>query len=155
MRCKLGMENTPRQPYPGEALAPSFTPVPMQRKRHDGSTPERQRMFIMALSVTGQVAEACRTVGMSRKSAYKLVDRPGSDSFAAAWGASLLSGQQRMLDQLMERAINGVTTIMVKRGGVVEIGHGPDGRLMAGFLKSPRAGENRFNGGNASKGNLR
>jgi hypothetical protein len=127
----------------------------MQRRRHDGWTPERQLAFIEVLSVTGQVAEACRAVGMSRKSAYKLLDRPGSDSFAAAWGVSLMSGQQRMLDQLMERAVSGVTTIIVRRGGAVEIGHGPDGRLMAGFLKSPRLGEDRFRGGSPSKGDLR
>ncbi len=150
------MEKKLRQPHrSGETLAPSFTPVPMRRKRHDGWTPERQLAFIEVLSVTGQVAEACRAVGISRKSAYKLLDRPGSESFAAAWGVALMSGQQRMLDQLMERAINGVTTIMFKRGGAVEIGHGPDGRLMAGFLRSPRPGEDRFKGETTSKGDLR
>jgi hypothetical protein len=51
-----------------------------------------------------------------------------------------------MVDQMMERAINGVTTIMVRAGGAVEIGYGPDRRLMAGFLKSPLQGEDRFAG---------
>lgn len=154
------MENEPKPLHP-DSIAPAFTPVPMQRRRHDGWTPERQRAFIEMLSVTGQIAEACRAVGISRKSAYKLLDRPGSESFAAAWGAALMSGQQRMLDQLMERAVGGVTTIVVKRGGAVEIGHGPDGRLMAGFLKSPQPREIRFRedrfgrSGDASKGDLR
>ena len=149
------MENEPKPLHP-DNIAPAFTPVPMQRRRHDGWTSERQLAFIEVLSVTGQVAEACRVVGMSRKSAYGLRDRPGSESFAAAWGAALTSGQQRMLDQLMERAVRGVTTIVVKRGGAVEIGHGPDGRLMAGFLKSPRPGEDRFGRrGDASKGDIR
>ena len=138
------MEKEPLHNPPDDDVAPSFIPVPMQRRRHDGWTPERQIAFIRVLSVTGQVAEACRAVGMSRKSAYKLLDRRGSESFAAAWAIALVSGQQRMIDQLMERAVNGVTTIMVRRGGAVEIGHGPDGRLMAGFLKSPRPGENRL-----------
>ncbi len=153
------MENEPKPLHPNN-LAPAFTPVPMQRRRHDGWTPERQRAFIEVLSVTGQVAEACRAVGMSRKSAYTLADRRGSESFVAAWGAALMSGQQRMLDQLMERAVRGVTTIVVKRGGAVEIGHGPDGRLLAGFLKSPRPNESRFaedrfRGGSPAKGDLR
>jgi hypothetical protein len=148
------MENEHKPLHP-DNIAPAFTPVPMQRRRHDGWTPERQRAFIEVLSVTGQVAEACRTVGMSRKSAYGLKDRPGAESFVAAWDAALMSGQQRMLDQLMERAVRGVTTIVVKRGGAIEIGHGPDGRLMAGFLKSPRPGENRFRGGSPAKGDLR
>jgi hypothetical protein len=149
------MENDLTQsPHP-DVIAPSFTPVPLHRTRHDGWTPERQMMFIQVLSVTGQVATACRAVGMSRKSAYRLASRPGAESFAAAWCAALTSGQQRMVDQLMERAINGVTTIMVKAGGAVEIGHGPDGRLMAGFLKTPRPGENRFAGSFTSKGDIR
>lgn len=127
-----------------EYIAPRFTPVPLQRHRHDGWTPERQRAFIQVLTVTGQVATACRTVGMSRKSAYKLLERPDAASFAQAWEAALTEGRQRMLDQLLARAIGGVTTILVKAGGAVEIGHGPDGRLMAGFLKSPAPGEDRF-----------
>lgn len=116
----------------------------MQRRLHDGWTPEWQLAFIRVLSVTGQVAEACRAVAMSRKSAYKLLDRPGSESFPAAWEVALMSGRQRMVDHLMERTVRGVTKIVVRRGGVVEIGHGPDARLMAGFLKAPRPGENRF-----------
>lgn len=138
------MENEPEYTPVGEDSAPRFTPVPLQRHRHDGWTPERQKAFIQVLTVTGQVATACRAVGMSRKSAYKLLERPDAASFAQAWQAALTEGRQRMLDQLLARAINGVTTIMVKAGGAVEIGHGPDGRLMAGFLKSPTPGEDRF-----------
>ena len=128
----------------GADSAPHFTPVPLQRHRHDGWTSERQKSFIQVLSVTGQVSTACRAVGMSRKSAYKLLERPDAESFARTWEAALTEGRRRMLDQLLARAIQGVTTIMVRAGGAVEIGHGPDGRLMAGFLKSPAPGENRF-----------
>jgi hypothetical protein len=135
-----------------EIIAPTFTPVPMQRQRHDGWTPERQVMFIRALCATGQVGPACRMVGMSRKSAYKLLERPDAESFAQAWQLAIFSGRQRMLDQLMARAIGGVTTIMVKAGGAVEIGHGPDGRLMAGFLKSPAPGEDRFRNAQRNQG---
>jgi hypothetical protein len=141
-------------PHP-ETAAPDFVPVPLKRIRHDGWTPERQMRFIEVLSVTGQVSAACRAVGISRKSAYKLLDHPEAESFAAAWQAALTSGRQRMLDQLMARAINGVTTIMVKAGGAVQVEHGPDGRLMAGFLKSPAPGENRFTGGCDPKGDIR
>ena len=136
------MENAPYPP--DEDPAPPFTPVPMQRTRHDGWTPQRQLAFIRVLAVTGQVSVACRTVGISRKSAYALRDRPDAASFARAWDIALTSGRQRMIDQVMTRAIQGVTTIMVRAGGVVEIGTGPDARLMSGFLKAPRAGEDRF-----------
>ncbi len=149
------MENDPTNDPHGDDIAPYFTPVPMQRRRHDGWTPERQLAFVRVLSVTGQVSEACRAVGMSRKSAYRLLDRRGAESFAAAWAIAITSGQQRMVDQLMARAIQGVTTMIVRRGGVVEIGHGPDARLMSGFLKTPKPGEQRFGGGGAAKGDIR
>lgn len=44
----------------------------------------------------------------------------------------------------MERAVNGVTPITLKAGGVVEIGNGLDNRLVAGFLKSPLDDAGRF-----------
>lgn len=149
------MENDPTNGPHGDDIAPPFTPVPMQRRRHDGWTPERQLAFIRALSVTGQVAEACRAVGMSRKSAYALAGRPDAESFAEAWLLALSCGQARMVDQLMERAMNGVTTIVIKRGGAVEIGHGPDGRLMSGFLKTPLPDVDRLGRGSAFKGDIR
>jgi molybdenum-dependent DNA-binding transcriptional regulator ModE len=65
----------------------------MQRVRHDGWTPERQLAFMRVLSVTGQVSVAARTVGISRKSAYKLRDRPDAESFAQAWDIALNSGR--------------------------------------------------------------
>ena len=39
------------------------------------------------------------------------------------------------LDALIERALNGVTTIRLRTGGAVEVGHGPDRRLIASPLR--------------------
>ena len=116
----------------------------MARRRHDGWTAQRQREFVAALSVTGSVGAAARMVGMSRKSAYALRLRPGAESFACAWDIAIDSGRARVMDWMMERAINGVTTIHLKTGGVVEVSHGPDRGLVAATLKSPRPGEDRF-----------
>jgi hypothetical protein len=116
----------------------------MLRNRHDGWTPERQRLFIQALALTGQVEAACKMTGISRKSAYALRARPGAKNFCWAWEVALASGRARLFDYLFDRALNGVTTIKLKLGGDVEISNGPDGRLVAGFLKSPLPGENRF-----------
>jgi hypothetical protein len=134
----------PKPMRPGETIAPQFTPVPMLRNRHDGWTAERQRMFIMALSVTGQVEAACKMSRISRKSAYALRNRPDAQNFVWAWDVAIQSGRARLFDYLMERAINGTTTITLKRGGAVEIDNGLDGKLVAGFLKSPMPGEDRF-----------
>ncbi len=141
---------------PGETISPQFTPVPMERTRHDGWTPERQRLFIQALAITGQVEAACKMTRISRKSAYALRARSEARSFRWAWEVALASGRARLFDYLADRALNGVTTIRLKTGGDVEISNGPDGRLVAGFLKSPLPGEDRFGAGNAAgKGDIR
>jgi hypothetical protein len=54
---------------------------------------------------------------------------------------------------MMDRALNGVTTITLKMGGAFEIAHGLDGQLVAGQLTSPLLGENRFSAGR--KGDIR
>ncbi len=128
----------------GETIAPQFTPVPMLRNRHDGWTPERQRMFIMALAVVGQVEAACKMVKISRKSAYALRDRPGAQNFAWAWDVAIASGRARMFDYLFDRAVNGITTIRVRSGGAVDVSHGLDGKLVAAALTAPLPGEGRF-----------
>jgi hypothetical protein len=129
---------------PDLTIAPQFTPVPMQRNRHDGWTAERQQMFIMALTVTGQVEAACKMIRISRKSAYKLRDRPDAITFARAWDVAIALGRKRLFDYLFDRALNGTTTITLKTGGAVEIGNGLDRPLVAGFLKSPLESEDRF-----------
>ncbi|HEY7810853.1 MAG TPA: hypothetical protein VIA98_10780 [Allosphingosinicella sp.] len=66
---------------------PAFTPVPLRARRH-GWTPERQRAFITALRETRCIAKAAAAVGMARETAYRLRERPGATSFAAAWDAA-------------------------------------------------------------------
>lgn len=125
------MEPQDLPPRPADISAPQFTPVPLARTRHDGWTVPRQRNFLRALCVTGSVASAAKMVGMSRKAAYALRARAGAESFAAAWDRALGEGRERAFDWLMERALSGVTTITLRSGGAVEVGHGPDRRLIA------------------------
>ncbi|MBN8500853.1 MAG: hypothetical protein J0M19_06860 [Sphingomonadales bacterium] len=124
-------------PRPADIAAPEFTPVPLARTRHDGWSIPRQTAFLRALCVTGSVSTAARMVGMSRKAAYALRGREGAQSFAAAWDRALGEGQARAFDWLMERALNGVTTITLRTGGAVEVGHGPDRRLVGNPLRQP------------------
>ena len=109
----------------GTSLA--FTPVAQQRHRADGWTPDTQANFIRALEAMGSVGRAAKAVGMGRRSAYRLRERPGADSFAESLsyfpaGADSDTGAHRYLS-LLERAaktvdipviasLNGVT-----RGG--------------------------------------
>ena len=85
----------------------------------------------------GTVGHAARAVGLSAVSAYKLLKRPGAESFADAWNRAISGGRARMFDQAMERALNGVTTVRVRANGTIETTHGPDLRVMMAVIKSP------------------
>ena len=114
----------------------AFTPVPTGRKRRNGWTPAQQERFILALEAMGSVGQAAKAVGMSRQSAYTLRDRAGAESFARSWDLALECGRRRQFDHAMERAINGVTTIRVMRGGSVMVGGGPDRQILRSALRS-------------------
>ncbi|MEA3036491.1 MAG: hypothetical protein QOH04_2263 [Sphingomonadales bacterium] len=95
----------------------AFEPVVFARRRHDGWTPERQRLFILALSKIGMVSAAAAAVGMSRKSAYALLERAGPDSgFARAWREAQARGRMTAEVTAIERAIDGVEVPYFYRG---------------------------------------
>ena len=114
----------------------AFTPVPLDRSRSNGWTAAQQERFILALHVMGSVGQAAKAVGMSRQSAYNLRERPGAESFARSWDAAIEMGRARQFDLAMERAINGVTTVRVLRGGAVTVNGGPDMRILRSALRS-------------------
>lgn len=96
-----------------------FIPVPLQRKRRTGWTPERQRAFIAALARCGSVSAAAREVGLSARSAYALLDKDGADSFADAWVEAVELGLDAMRDAVIERALHGAWVPVFRRDKVV------------------------------------
>jgi hypothetical protein len=116
---------------------PVFTPVPLARTRHDGWTPERQRLFLIALAALGTVDAAAQAVGMSRISAYKLKKRPDAGSFAREWDRAVGFGRSMMFDYAMERAINGITKVRMRLGGAFEFEHGRDTKHIMKVLRLP------------------
>lgn len=114
----------------------AFTPVPLERQRGNGWSVLQQQRFIMALEAMGSVGEAARAVGMGRASAYRLRARTGAESFARAWDHAIECGQARMYDYAMERALNGVTTVRVLRGGTVSVSGGPDMKMVTAALRA-------------------
>jgi hypothetical protein len=79
------------KPHPDpevEALL-HFTPVVRKCVRHDGWLPERQRQFIVALTVLGQVEQAAIVVGGTMSGVYKLRTAAGGQEFAASWDSAL------------------------------------------------------------------
>lgn len=98
-----------------------FTPVPV-RARRDGWTEARQRGFIAALKRIGSVTTAARHVGKTRRSAYKLRERPGAESFALAWDSAAEFGRVNVHDHVIDRALNGAFVPRFYRGRQTGIG---------------------------------
>ena len=95
----------------------AFDPVPSASSRHDGWTPERQRLFIAALREIGMVSAAAAAAGMSRKSAYALLKRAGPESsFARAWAEAQAAGRSNAWLTAVGRAIDGVEEPYFYRG---------------------------------------
>jgi hypothetical protein len=133
---------------PADPLA--FEPVPFARRRRDGWTPERQRQFILALSRIGMVSAAAAAVGMSRKSAYALLERAGPDSgFARAWEQAQASGRATAESTAIERAIDGVEVPYFYRGKQYGVRRVYNDRLLIAAL----AATHRSRGETATGGN--
>ena len=115
----------------------SFTPAAL-RERRDGWTAQRQSLFILALARGDSIAKAAADLGMSRKSAYALRERPEAQSFARAWDAALEQARQRRQASrplsLAERALHGEWHPRLYRGRLIGWVHRPAGTLAIGLL---------------------
>ncbi len=108
----------PAEAHPVARETPHFTPAPT-RKQHAGWTAERQRKFIEHLSLTGSVGEAAATAGVTSRSAYRLRNRAGAESFASAWDAALSLAATRLAAIAFDRALHGRSERFYKDGELV------------------------------------
>ena len=97
---------------------PQFEIAPT-RNRLSGWTAERQRKFIEHLSLTGSVGEASAVAGVSSRSAYRLRNRAGAESFARAWDAALSMAATRLAAIAFDRALHGRSERFYKDGELV------------------------------------
>jgi hypothetical protein len=111
-----------------------FDAVPV-RRRVDGWTPERQAAFIQALAETACVADACRAIGMSERSAYALRARPEAVSFRNAWDAALDYAIRRLSDAALSRALHGVPKRVFFQGAQIGENRHYDERLTMFLLR--------------------
>jgi len=116
-----------------------FTPVPRLRKRRNGWSPEAQRAFIDALEQCGSVSLAARAVGMSARSAYRLLYSPGAESFADAWDQAIARGVEALRWNALDRALNGAWVPVVRRGRIVSFEHRRSDRLAIALLSGRNA----------------
>ena len=124
----------PRKPFQYERV---FHPV-VVRNRHDGWTADKQVDFVAALGASGCVAAACRSVGMSTESAYKLRARPDATDFRLAWGAALDFAVDRLDHAVLDRAINGIAVPHYYKGEIVGEHRRYDERLALFLLRYRR-----------------
>lgn len=134
------------RPHQCRKRPPFFRPVPL-RARADGWSEARQCGFLVQLYVTGSVAAAARAVGMSRASAYRLRERSGAESFAAAWDRVLAppgSGhlpapkedfRKVTLRELNRRLETDLVQPAIYRGRMVAIRRKPDDSALFRLLR--------------------
>ncbi|WP_374764277.1 helix-turn-helix domain-containing protein [Yunchengibacter salinarum] len=82
-------------------------------------TSRRRQRFLDALANGLSVSGAARMAGVSRQALYRL--RARDDAFRAAWADGLASGADRIEDEAVRRAVDGVEK-PVFRGGQI-VGH--------------------------------
>jgi hypothetical protein len=111
-----------------------FDPVPRLRRRRNGWSEERQRGFIAALSKCGSVAAAARAVHMTPRSAYRLADAAGADSFVRAWDQAIDFGLTHLRGDCLDRTLNGEYVPVYRRGKLVRVEHRRNDRLAIAIL---------------------
>ncbi|NYT42805.1 hypothetical protein HZY97_18675 [Sphingomonas sp. R-74633] len=84
------------------------------RKRHDGWTEIRTRIFLRALSETGCVRDACKRARISNVSAYRMRQR--DPKFAEAWEKALDRAIPTLEQAAWERAVEGWDEVVWKDG---------------------------------------
>ena len=97
---------------------PEFDIAPT-RNRASGWTAERQRRFIDHLTLTGSVGEASALAGVSSRSAYRLRNKAGAESFARAWDAALQLAATRLAAIAFDRALHGRSERFYRDGELV------------------------------------
>lgn len=90
-----------------------------RRPGRNAVTPMKQRVFIRVLAETGRVELAARAAGNGSGSFYYLRNTERGQSFGAAWDRARDFGTGRVLDVLLDHAINGVPEYIYKDGVLV------------------------------------
>jgi len=129
------MPNRRRPPTP----APVAEPVPAPRRarpRHDGLTPERQRLFFETLAATGCVSHAADACGLSKQALYAHRNRDDCPAFRAAWQVAVRCAINLLADHAIERAIAGVEEPVFWQGTQVGTRRRYNDRLTMALLAS-------------------
>jgi hypothetical protein len=112
-----------------------FEPVPQLRRRKCGWDADRQRAFIAMLARVPSVAHAAKAVGMSRRSAYALADKPEAAEFAKAWDMAIDHGMTRLRGSTLTRCLDGGDFVpVIRKGRLVRVDFRRNDRLAIAIL---------------------
>ena len=106
------------------------------RRRRDGWTAERQRLFLSVLAQTGSIAHAAEAADITPRSAYRLRNHPKGAAFAAAMDKALLTGAKRLLAVALERAVTGTPRQVWRGGRLVASMSIPSDRMLMFLLRN-------------------
>ena len=118
---------------PAPVAVPEPVPAPRPRSRPHATTLES---FCLHLSRTGSVTYAAARAGLDRRSLYRL--KGEDEEFAARWEEALQLGVERLQDDAMKRALDGVERPVWRGGKQVGSVQQYDNRLMQFLLKAHR-----------------
>lgn len=121
----------PPAPAPARPAQYEFGPV---ETRYDGWTPDKQAIFLRVVSEGHSITHSCRVVGMTKQSAYALRRSARGAGFALGWQAALILGRERLADEMLDRAMNGVVETVTSPNGDVTERHRHDNRLGMAML---------------------
>ena len=123
----------PVDPNP-RVVTEDFATVELRRRR-DGWTAERQRLFLNILANTGSVAHAAEAADITPRSAYRLRNHPQGAAFSAGWDAAVMRAANRLTTVAFERAITGTPREIWRDGRIVARASVPSDRLLMFLLR--------------------
>lgn len=122
-----------------------FDPVPQLRKRRIGWDERRQRAFVALLSHTPSIGFAARKVGLSPQSYYRLIEKPGAESFAKAVDLAIDHGLMQLRLDSTRRGLEGEDEVPVfRRGRHVRTELRRNDRLAMAVLRQASADSDRL-----------
>lgn len=125
----------PPPPPPPEPPQPPSPPPPVHVRPGDRWNKWKMAEFLRQLAATHSVTAAARSVGMSRRSAYKLRARLKGQPFDVAWEAAFRQGFDNLAHAALELALEGEEVPHYYRGELKGTYRKRNPNLMLGLLR--------------------
>lgn len=121
-----------------------FDPVPQSRKRRIGWDARRQRAFVALLAHTPSIGFAARKVGLSPQSYYRLIAKPGAESFAKAVDLAIDHGLMQLRLSSVGRGLGEDAVPVFRRGRHVRTELRRNDRLAIAVLRQAASDPDRM-----------